>query len=222
MSGLNGYRPVPIERLAPLEAVIERGLSTFLEVGRALQEIRDLRLYYEYGTFENYCRDRWGFTPQHGGRLIAAAEVAAIVEPIGSTPASESVARELAPTLHRDGAEATAEIWQRTTAEHGPQPTAAQVRETARGSSVKRNRSERIRDLADEQRRWTGKLSKFITGELGDDPLPEDVRRQLAVGAVQRAHAAASVLDALAEGEPPDLDVLDAAPKFADESRRDG
>ena len=35
----------PAERLRQLEGVIERGLETFIEVGRALLEIRDSRLY---------------------------------------------------------------------------------------------------------------------------------------------------------------------------------
>lgn len=35
------------------EAIIERGLATFVEVGTALAEIRDNRLYREsHGTFE--------------------------------------------------------------------------------------------------------------------------------------------------------------------------
>ena len=35
----------PQDRLRDYKAVIERGLSTFTEVGRALAEIRDSRLY---------------------------------------------------------------------------------------------------------------------------------------------------------------------------------
>ena len=29
----------------------------------------------EYGTFEDYCRERWGMTRMHAGRMIAAAQV---------------------------------------------------------------------------------------------------------------------------------------------------
>ena len=48
-------------RLAELEAIVERGQKTFLEVGRALREIRDGRLYKKnYSTFEEYCQRRWG------------------------------------------------------------------------------------------------------------------------------------------------------------------
>lgn len=64
-------------RLAELEEVVERGLSTFVEVGNALMEIRDARLYRAtHPTFEAYCRERWGFSRSHGYRLIRAAELA--------------------------------------------------------------------------------------------------------------------------------------------------
>jgi len=47
------------------EEIIKRGRTTFLEVGRALLEIRNYRdeiLYRDkYGTFEQYCRERWEF-----------------------------------------------------------------------------------------------------------------------------------------------------------------
>ena len=58
------------------EAVIRRGLDTFVEVGTALLKIRDGDLYKrDYSTFEDYCRERWGFTRMHASRMIAAAEV---------------------------------------------------------------------------------------------------------------------------------------------------
>jgi hypothetical protein len=65
------------ERLEELEKTIARGKKTFVEVGLALAEIRDLRLYkLEYGGFEEYCQKKWGWTKQHAYRLIEAAPVA--------------------------------------------------------------------------------------------------------------------------------------------------
>lgn len=82
--------------LVAFEATIERGLQTFVEVGNALAEIREKRLYRaQYGTFEDYLTQRWNMTPQHAGRLISAAEVAGNLEPIGSIPVTESQARPL-------------------------------------------------------------------------------------------------------------------------------
>ena len=85
------------ERLEQCEAVIERGLQTFVDVGNALLEIRDNRLYRSgYSTFEDYCRDRWGFSRIHAHRLIQAAEVTGNLLPIGNIlPATESQVRPL-------------------------------------------------------------------------------------------------------------------------------
>lgn len=93
-------------RLERAETIIEQGISAYRAAGDALREIRDERLYKEsYVTFEDYCLSRWGWTPQHSGRLIAASEVANNLEPIGSIPATESQARPLtkleSPDLQR-------------------------------------------------------------------------------------------------------------------------
>lgn len=63
--------------LIELETVIQRGLSTFVEVGAALIEIREGRKYREagYATFEAYCLERWNITDRRARQLIGAAEV---------------------------------------------------------------------------------------------------------------------------------------------------
>lgn len=118
-------------RLFELEQTIERGLSTFVEVGEALLEIRDSRLYREsHKTFEDYCQERWGWTRQHANRHIAAARTVEILEPTGSIPTDERQARELAPL--RDEPEQMAEAWQeaQVLAEAKARPvTAADVKE---------------------------------------------------------------------------------------------
>ena len=84
MSGVTGslaqaQTPLERSRLAELEAIIERGLATFIEVGTALAEVRDSRLYREtHATFADYCRERWNFSRSHGYRLIRAAQFAAV------------------------------------------------------------------------------------------------------------------------------------------------
>jgi hypothetical protein len=81
------------ERLTELEKVIEKGKKTFVEVGMALAEIRDSRLYRrEYGGFEEYCRKKWGWTRQHAYRLIEAAPVGKCHQLV----TNEGAARELA------------------------------------------------------------------------------------------------------------------------------
>jgi hypothetical protein len=64
-------------------------LATFVEVGHALLEIRENRLYRDgFTTFDDYCRDRWGFERTRAHRLIEAARVADAVLPMGNIPAS--------------------------------------------------------------------------------------------------------------------------------------
>jgi hypothetical protein len=60
------------------EKIIEAGRKTFLEVGTALMEIRDYeggRLYKRYGTFENYCLERWEFGRSYAKRLMDAVGI---------------------------------------------------------------------------------------------------------------------------------------------------
>jgi hypothetical protein len=65
------------EELGQLEAVIERGQQTFVQVGQALAAIRDRRGYRHAGfaTFERYLQQRWGWCRQRGYQLMQAAEV---------------------------------------------------------------------------------------------------------------------------------------------------
>lgn len=118
------------ERLATLEATIERGLDTFVSVGRALSEVRDARLYrFTHDTFEGYCRERWEMGRAHAYRLIEGAEVARLVSPNGDmpVPATEATARELAPL--KDDPEVMREAWAEANERSDGKPTAAVVRE---------------------------------------------------------------------------------------------
>jgi hypothetical protein len=126
--------------LPELEGVIERGLATFVEVGTALAEIRERRLYREtHGDFDTYCRERWGWSARHANRQIEAAAVVSSLGPIGlepsdevegltpngTRPTNEAQVRELA----RVEPERRADVW-REASENGP-PTAARIREAA-------------------------------------------------------------------------------------------
>lgn len=115
-------------QLSELEAVIERGMRTFIEVGGALYSIRDQRLYRAaFDTFEAYCQDRWGFSDSRARQLIGAAQTVTTVTAAGlAAPSSERQARELSrvPEAER------AEVWRETVERTGGHPTAAAVRET--------------------------------------------------------------------------------------------
>lgn len=97
-----GLPPFHRRRLKELEHVIEEGLTTFVRVGRALQEIRNRRLYREtHRTFEDYCRERFGIGRHYAYRQIRGAEITAVLDDVDSCqqtdrlPANEAQARPL-------------------------------------------------------------------------------------------------------------------------------
>lgn len=88
-----------MDRLIELEALIARSRNYFYNVGRALTEIRDKRLYKQalFETFESYVKARWDMGRAHAYRLIAFYEVIRNLSPIGDIlPANESQVRPLA------------------------------------------------------------------------------------------------------------------------------
>jgi hypothetical protein len=90
---------LPTATLSELELIIDRGKQVFFEVGAALAQIRERKLYREAGfaTFEDYCQKRHGFSASRGRQLIAAAAtVTAVTLSGGTPPATEREARALA------------------------------------------------------------------------------------------------------------------------------
>jgi hypothetical protein len=115
--------PAPItlaesKRLIELEKIIEAGQQTFVEVGIALTEIRDARLYKsDYSTFEEYCRKKWNFTRQYVNQIIAGtAAIKLLPAGLETIVSNISQARELVKVskekrvevLHKASAQAKA------------------------------------------------------------------------------------------------------------------
>lgn len=113
------------KELKTLERVIERGMSTFVEVGNALKTIRDSKLYREeYKTFERYVQERWGFKRHYAYNLIESAEAVKNVEHAQQKlPANVRQATELA----KAPPEKQAAIWEEVV-ESTPSPTAKDVK----------------------------------------------------------------------------------------------
>jgi hypothetical protein len=125
------------QELQKHEAIIERGLTTFVEVGQSLMAIRDGRLYRDdYGTFEDYCRERWGFSRMRASQLISAAEVVGNVNRGLQIPTNERQTRPLSQLPPAQQAEA----WQQAveTAPNG-KPTAAHVQDVVKSFDYKRD-----------------------------------------------------------------------------------
>jgi hypothetical protein len=102
----------PEKRFSQLERIIEKGMKHFVEVGTALSIIKKEKLYKEalgFSTFEEYCKERWGFSRVHAHRLVEAAKVNQNLLPIGNKPTSES---QIRPLAHLE-AEQQKKVWER-------------------------------------------------------------------------------------------------------------
>jgi len=87
------------EEMERLEGIISRNQQSFYEVGVALTEIRDKKLYRDvsgFATFEEYCKVKWDFSRRHAYRLIESSSVVDTVKCVQLvTPTTESQARPL-------------------------------------------------------------------------------------------------------------------------------
>jgi len=179
-------------RLQRLEDVIERGLKTFLEVGQALAEIRDQRLYKaHYTTFDQYLRERWRqrLSRSYASRLIQAAQVVALL-PVGNRPTTERVARELVPLA--DQPDVLREVWDEVRAMYGADVPASIVGLEVAGrlmaATAERWMQEAVTDQAltemldariyELEHGVVGKLAETAgrwRAQLGEHPLPVGV-----------------------------------------------
>lgn len=121
------------QQLERCEVVIKQGLETFVEVGQALMTIRDKRLYRaDFGTFDDYCRDRWGIARRTVYQYIDASSVVENVRhgAQSTLPVNERQARpltKLEPEVQR-------EAWAQVVEENKDNPesiTAKKVAEVA-------------------------------------------------------------------------------------------
>ncbi|GGO98237.1 hypothetical protein [Wenjunlia tyrosinilytica] len=65
------------DMLVKCESAIENLRFAFWAAGKALQVVRDARLYRaQFETFEDYTQARWDITPQYAGKLIRTWRVA--------------------------------------------------------------------------------------------------------------------------------------------------
>lgn len=94
--------------LDELKGIVSAGLTSFVEVGRALAEIRDRKLYREtHKTFEAFCSDEWGMNKRYANRLICGSDIVEAMGPMGPVPQTERQARPLT----RVPLDEQAEVW---------------------------------------------------------------------------------------------------------------
>lgn len=92
--------PTEVFSLATCEATISAGLKSFYEVGKALAQIRDAKLYKEkgYGTFESYCKEVWDMSKPRAFELMKAQDTISNLKKSAiadKMPATESQCRPL-------------------------------------------------------------------------------------------------------------------------------
>jgi hypothetical protein len=128
--------------LRRLEAIIEKGKQTFIEIGVALKKIRDEKLYREkWNTFEAYCEDKFEFKKSQAYRLIEASEVVTKIKasPFGDELEikTETQARELAKVPEEDWQEVI-DVVADSQAKTGKPATAKTFKEAAEKVAEKR------------------------------------------------------------------------------------
>ncbi|MDB5620535.1 hypothetical protein [Tardiphaga sp.] len=79
-------------RLKQCEKAIEKGLGTFVEVGQALLDIRDGKLYRaSHKTFEAYCKERWDISRPRAYQLIEGAKTVQTIADVAGADLSTTV-----------------------------------------------------------------------------------------------------------------------------------
>lgn len=198
-------------RLSECEARIERGLATFVDVGNAIREIRDDRLYREqYATFEEYCKERWGWDRRHANRHVEAAET---VEALGSIdPKPENVAqtRELVPLAKEDPAAAQA-LWGELVEEHGDKLTAKKIKQAVDARMKRENELDQL----------TPEVAEIIKDiDPSDSDLPTSTRQLNYLAGVDNPEEQAEIARRVATGEA--VSVWKASDQLKKESTQKG
>ncbi len=120
-----------------------------------------------YSSWGAYYEAEFDGTANYGYRLLKSARVMEQL-PIGnSRPSTESVARELVPVLRESPAEVE-EVWAEVVEEHGPAPTAVQVREHVQQRQPVRQRpalTEDFRSAIVDLDRSVGRLGRTFSDD---------------------------------------------------------
>ncbi|RCJ40945.1 hypothetical protein A6770_36885 [Nostoc minutum NIES-26] len=149
-------------------AALEQKVETaFYEAGCALRELRDRRLYRStHKTFEEYCKDRFGFERRHPYRLIEAAGVVENLKKmcpnwtqndVSKTVTVETVGIPILPTSE-------GQVRPLTTLEPQEQQKAWQQAVEAVGGKVPTGRV--VKDVVDKIRERTRVPNPYREGEI--------------------------------------------------------
>lgn len=111
--------------LSVCEAALDNLRMAFWAAGKALQTVRDGRLYRAgYGTFEEYVEQRWDMSRAQANRLIDAWPLAERLSPMGDK-INERQIRELMPVSDTHGQDAAVIVYETVAGTDGVTVTAA-------------------------------------------------------------------------------------------------
>ncbi|MFE3191872.1 hypothetical protein ACFXHA_22880 [Nocardia sp. NPDC059240] len=127
MAGAGPLSSSESEQLEVCESSIDALRVAFWTAGRALQIVRDARLYRaEHATFDEYVEKRWDMQRSYAHKLIRAWPLAARLHPVAPS-LNEGQIRELLPVAAAYGEEAAVTVY--TTLAADVKVTAGKLRE---------------------------------------------------------------------------------------------
>jgi hypothetical protein len=182
-------------QLRACEGVLQKGLSTFFEVGNALLTIREKRLYgATHPTFENYCRERWGIGRSYAWRVISAAERLNLLPPDDSLPKPASEF-QMRPFLKLEPEEFP-KVWEQV----AKRARDGKVTPTLVRAVISELPPGRVRPVAAARKSKPGKSrSKIPLGQIL--VLLQEAKRRVEKGEVELALAALDRIESVLFGE---------------------
>lgn len=119
------------QRFKELNEVIDGGLTNFIEVGSALAEVRDSKLYLlDYPKWDAYLERKWGIKRSYASLLIRGSTVAKEIESrlTGVNFTKPTVEAQVRPLLHLKDPEERLRAWKDAHSTHpGEAPTKDEV-----------------------------------------------------------------------------------------------
>jgi hypothetical protein len=146
-------------QLTACESSIDGLRIAFWAAGRALQIVRDGRLYRDsHGTFDEYVEQRWDMQRSYAHKLIRAWPLAAKLNPV-APGINEGQIRELLPVAAEHGEDAAVTVYTTIAETTDAKVTAGKIREAV---ALLPDRFDQA-DVVERLRAW-------LRGELRDDP----------------------------------------------------
>lgn len=133
--------------LEQCELAIDHLRVAFWAAGKALQAIRDGKLYREqYNTFPEYLQDKWDMSESQAYRLIEAWPLAERIgtSPIGEVRLTESHIRALMPVAKQYGDETAVTVYQTVAETPGRRVTADLLAKAAKEVPATKGATEKL------------------------------------------------------------------------------